>query len=97
MARIQVSKDPSGHIIVSFPYGPLLIETAKTIPGHKWHPVEKYWSVPYRKKSATATINQAINALKEIYTHVSTRDISRIRSPLDNLDLKKGGKNESNR
>ncbi len=30
----------------------------------------------------------------EIYTHVSTRDIGRIRSPLDNLDLKKGGEKE---
>lgn len=32
----------------------------------------------------------------EIYTHVSTRNISRIRSPLDNLDLKKGGRNKTN-
>jgi len=32
----------------------------------------------------------------EIYTHVSTRDISRIRIPLDNLDLRKGGRNENN-
>ena len=30
----------------------------------------------------------------EIYTHVSMRDIGRLRSPLDNLDLKKGGKKE---
>jgi len=33
----------------------------------------------------------------EIYTHVSTRNISKIRSPLDNLDLRKGGRNENNR
>jgi len=30
----------------------------------------------------------------EIYTHVSTWDIGRLRSPLDNLDLKKGGEKE---
>ena len=30
----------------------------------------------------------------EIYTHVSMRDIGRLRSPLDNLDLKKGGEKE---
>jgi site-specific recombinase XerD len=30
----------------------------------------------------------------EIYTHVSTRDIGRLRSPLDNLDLKKGVEKE---
>jgi hypothetical protein len=23
-----------------------LIATAKTIPGHQWHPVEKYWRFP---------------------------------------------------
>jgi hypothetical protein len=79
MARIRVSKDPSGHIIVSFPYDPLLIAAAKTIPSHKWHPVEKYCS-----------------KTTEIYIHVSTRNISRIRSPLDNLDLRKGGRNENN-
>ncbi|MFH0812293.1 MAG: hypothetical protein V2A69_05580 [Pseudomonadota bacterium] len=51
MARIQVSKDPSGLIIVSFTYDPLLIATAKSIPGHKWHPAEKYWSFPNTEKT----------------------------------------------
>jgi integrase len=27
----------------------------------------------------------------EIYTHASTKDIGRIKSPLDSLNLKKGG------
>jgi hypothetical protein len=46
MARIQVSKDPSGRIIVSFPYDPILVSKIKTIEGHRWHPTEKYWSFP---------------------------------------------------
>ena len=46
MARIQISKDPSGRIIVSFPYDPLLVEKVKTIDGRRWHPVEKHWSFP---------------------------------------------------
>ena len=46
MARIQISNDPSGRIIVSFPYDPLLVTKVKTIDGRKWHPVEKYWSFP---------------------------------------------------
>ena len=46
MARIQVSKDSSGRIIVSFPYDPLLISQVKTIEGRKWHPAEKCWSLP---------------------------------------------------
>jgi hypothetical protein len=46
MVKIQVSNDPSGRIIVSFPYDPLLVEKVKSIDGRRWHPVEKYWSFP---------------------------------------------------
>jgi len=46
MARIYISKDSSGRIIVSFPYDPLLVWKMKTIEGHRWHPVEKHWSFP---------------------------------------------------
>ena len=54
MARIQVSNDSSGRIIVSFPYDPLLLSKVKTIDGRRWHPAEKHWSFrnipspPYR-------------------------------------------------
>ncbi len=50
MARIQISKDPSGHIIVSFPYDPLLVTKVKTIDGRRWQPVEKNWSFPNREE-----------------------------------------------
>ena len=46
MARTQISSDPSGRIIVSFPYAPLLVEKIKSIDGRRWHPVEKHWSFP---------------------------------------------------
>jgi len=46
MARIQISNDPSGRIIVSFPYDPLLVEKVKSIDGRRWHPTEKHWSFP---------------------------------------------------
>jgi len=39
MARIQISNDPSGRIIVSFPYDPLLVEKAKSIDGR----IKKVW------------------------------------------------------
>ena len=44
MARIQVSNDPSGRVIVSFPYAPFLVEKVKSIDGRRWHPAEKHWS-----------------------------------------------------
>ena len=34
-------------IIIKFPYNPSYIAKIKTIKGYKWHPEEKYWSVPY--------------------------------------------------
>jgi len=46
MARIHILNDPSGRIIVSFPYDPLLVSKVKTIDGRRWHPVEKHWRFP---------------------------------------------------
>jgi integrase len=59
MARIHISNDLSGRIIVSFPYVSLLL-------GHSH------------------------NKTTEIYTHVSTNSLGKIRSPLDNLTLEGG-------
>jgi len=46
MARINVSRGPSGRIIVSFPYDALLVAKVKTIEGRRWHPAEKHWGFP---------------------------------------------------
>jgi hypothetical protein len=48
---IVLGKDNSGRsestrteITVAFRYNPQLVEKAKTISGHRWHPDEKSWS-----------------------------------------------------
>lgn len=41
MARIEISKDPSGRIIASFPYALVLVSEVKTIEGRRWQPAEK--------------------------------------------------------
>ena len=46
MARIQILYDPSGRLIVSFPYDPLLVSNVKTTNGRKLHPAEKHWGFP---------------------------------------------------
>ena len=46
MGRINISNDPSGRIIVSFPYDPVLVARVKTIDGRISHPAEKHWSFP---------------------------------------------------
>lgn len=46
MARIHIRNDPSGNLIVSFPYDPILVEKVKTINGLRWHSVKKHLSFP---------------------------------------------------
>ena len=43
---MNVSKENSKRIIVTFPYDPELVEKVKTIDGRKWHKDKKYWSFP---------------------------------------------------
>jgi len=43
MTRTEISKNPSGRIIVSFPYAPLLVSKVKTTEGRRWHFAQKHW------------------------------------------------------
>jgi hypothetical protein len=97
MARINVSKDPSGRIIVSFPYDALLVAKVKAIEGRRWHPAEKHWSFPNAPnpphrwgreregvKKLESGLSPKFNASRkttEIYTHVSNKDLMRIKNP----------------
>ena len=124
MARIQVSNDSSGRMIVSFPYHPLLVGKVKSIDGRRWHPAEKHWSFlrlggthacdktgikkgvslhVLRHSFATHLLESGLDLryiqellghtsskTTEIYTHLSTKSLGKIRSPLDNLSLEGG-------
>ena len=46
MAYIQIYRSGKGRIKMVLPYDPELIAKIKTIPGRRWHPEEKCWSVP---------------------------------------------------
>lgn len=39
------------RICLSFPYNKESITQLKKIPGHRWHPEEKYWSFPIEKET----------------------------------------------
>ena len=81
VAKVQVSKDPSSRIIASFPYDPLLTAkgylyfnrdflkfSGKAASEINDGDIKDYLLyLAEEKESATATINQAINALKFYY------------------------------
>jgi len=68
MARIQVSKDLSGRIVVSFPYDPLIVEQVKSINGRRWHPADKYWSFPELNGNLERILRVLGNGSVEIYS-----------------------------
>ena len=74
MNGINISENKIGRIILTSPDDPLLVAKAKTIPHHRWHPVEKLWNFPITDG-----------------THVSSRDLMKIKNPLDHIVGKKGG------
>ena len=43
---IRIENWNNGGIILKFPYNPDYITKIKDIGGYRWHPEEKYWSVP---------------------------------------------------
>jgi len=46
MVEVNISKDISGRIVVSFPYDPSIVTKIKTIERRRWYPAEKHWSFP---------------------------------------------------
>ncbi len=86
MARIQISNDPSGRIIVSFPYDPLLVTKVKTIDGRKWHPVEKYWSFP----NTDETLEKILKVFGDENIQIDHSLTGTVPEVLDNLNLEGG-------
>ncbi|OIO31719.1 MAG: integrase [Nitrospirae bacterium CG1_02_44_142] len=62
-----MSKDSLGTIAVTFPYNPSLVQKVKTIPSHKWHPKEKYWSFP----NSDGTLEKIFEAFKGEEIHLA--------------------------
>jgi hypothetical protein len=46
MTEIKIGRSAANRITVSFPYNPDRIAKIKTMQGYRWHPEEKYWSLP---------------------------------------------------
>lgn len=46
MTHIEILPGEDGRLIVRFPYCAESVAQIKTIEGRRWHPGEKYWTVP---------------------------------------------------
>ncbi len=46
MNPITIRPGENGRLLIFFPYAPDLVAKIKTVPGHRWHPADKRWSVP---------------------------------------------------
>ena len=51
MGTIQVSPGQPGQLVVRFPYSSERVAAIRDVPGRRWYPEEKYWSVPHSPRS----------------------------------------------
>ena len=82
----QAILDDSGLIEIRFSYNPNIITQIKQIPGRKWTPKSKTWTVPISQK--------AINQLTEFGFDIDEKIIKRLENnllPQPNWDLLPGG------
>jgi hypothetical protein len=75
---VNITKDDTKIRVVTFPYGLLLVEKIKTIP---------VANGILKRNTGVSQKGHAYSKTTEIYIHVSTQSIGRIKSPLDSLNL----------
>jgi hypothetical protein len=51
MGTVQITPGDSGQLIIRFPYSPERVAAVRAVPGRRWHPEEKYWTIPYSPKT----------------------------------------------
>ena len=102
--KFKILRDKENNSMVSLPYNSQFLEKIKTINGHRWNSNENYCGFPnFRYSFATHFFENGVNfryiqellghkhsKTTEIYTHMSAKSISKIRSPLDSLKLEEG-------
>jgi integrase/recombinase XerD len=51
MGTVQITPGKSGQLIIRFPYSPERVAAVRAVPGRRWHPEEKYWTIPHSPKT----------------------------------------------
>ena len=50
MGIIHITNGENERLVVQFRYSPERVAAVKRIPGRKWHPIKKVWTVPFSPK-----------------------------------------------
>jgi integrase len=87
---IQIRPGEAERLIVLVPYSPERVAKIKLVAGRRWHPKEKYWTVPRtdgtvasllacESNVCASTQNQTLNALLFLYHEVLEKKIGLIQ------------------
>lgn len=90
MGTIRVIPGEPGRLIVQFSFSQERVAAIKTVPGRRWHPKEKYWTVPRtpevleRVRSVFITDRVSVSAAVEVTSpRLPAAEVSRITAALD--------------
>lgn len=86
MVSLTISKDSSRDIRVAFPYNPILIEKIRGFVETGLFPYHDFQNL-HGNSSRSGMTRHVNSKTTEIYTRVSTKDLGRFMSLIDNIDL----------
>jgi integrase/recombinase XerD len=90
MGTVQVTPGESGQLIIRFPYSPERVAAVRAVPGRRWHPEERYWTVPHspetleRVRSLFTSDRVVVAAAVEAAS--PELDVARVREVVTALD-----------
>jgi integrase/recombinase XerD len=84
MGTIQVTPGKPGRLIVRFGYSPQRVAAIKAVPGRRWHPEEKYWTVPHTP--------QALERMRSLFTDDRVILAAAVRAASPELKVAQFGK-----
>lgn len=90
MGTIQVIAGEPGRLIVQFPYSSERVAAIKAVPGRRWHPEEKYWTVPHTQEAiermrALFTTDRVVMAaaVRAASSELSVGEVNKVVTALD--------------
>ena len=97
MGIISVTSGEEGRLLIQFPYTPERVSVIKKIPGRKWHPDNRCWSVPNQERTLellrSCFFGDRVVVSKELITtrpRLPSETISEILSKYDAALTSKG-------